>query len=147
MNKLRQAEDAVDRAESQAKAFGSYDPAALSYHTAQIRYELGDRAEAVAALEAADRQRHSVYRRARVRHLGTLAERKLELGHLEEACRDWNRMLDDYQCVQSGRCDDRVRAMMAALVPYRKDLHAKLLHERGRTVTRKRSGPGPQRAV
>ncbi|MGP4088810.1 maleylpyruvate isomerase N-terminal domain-containing protein [Streptomyces sp. KR55] len=70
---------------------------------------------AVTALEDANRLRHSVYRRGRVRHLALLAERKLEIGHLDEACADWQRALDDFPHVQSGRCDDRFRAMLAAL--------------------------------
>jgi hypothetical protein len=132
---LRAAETAMDRAESQAKTFGSYDPASLNYHIAQVRYELGDRKASIAALETADRVRPQVYRRARVRHLGTLAERKLEIGRLEEACRDWDRMLDDYTAVQSGRCDDRFNAMMRALRPHLRNPYAKDLHERGRTLS------------
>ncbi|WP_242882636.1 tetratricopeptide repeat protein [Actinomadura litoris] len=139
LRKLREAEEAMDRAESQARAFGSYDPAALSYHTSQVRYELCDRAGSVQALEAADRQRPSAYRRVRVRNLGTLAERKLELGLLEEACKDWNRMLDDYVAVQSGRCDERFHEMMNSLRPYRKNPHAGQLHERGRAIARQQS--------
>jgi len=132
---LRAAETAMDRAESQAKTFGSYDPASLNYHIAQVRYELGDRKASIAALETADRVRPQVYRRAHVRHLGTLAERKLEIGRLEEACRDWDRMLDDYTAVQSGRCDDRFNAMMRALRPHLRNPYAKDLHERGRTLS------------
>ncbi|MGK5557968.1 tetratricopeptide repeat protein [Actinomadura kijaniata] len=135
---LQRAEAAMDRAESQTTTFGSYDSAALAYHSSQVRYELGDRAASIAALEQADRQRHSIYRRIRVRHLGTVAERKLELGRLEEACRDWHRMLDDYPDVQSGRCDDRFQTMMALLGRYRRNAHAKALHERARDLTRSR---------
>ncbi|GLZ16461.1 hypothetical protein Acsp04_66960 [Actinomadura sp. NBRC 104425] len=139
LRKLREAEAAMERAESQAKTFGSYDSAALNYHIAQVRYELGDRKESIEALERADRQRHSVYRRVRVRHLGTIAERKLQLGRLEEACGDWHRMLDEYEDVQSGRCDDRFRAMMTALSHYQKNTHARNLYERGRTIARRRT--------
>jgi hypothetical protein len=132
---LRVAETAMDRAESQAKTFGSYDPASLNYHIAQVRYELGDRTASIAALETADRVRHQVYRRAHVRHLGTLAERKLEIGLLEDACHDWGRMLDDYPTVQSGRCDDRYNAMMRALRPHLRNSYAKNLYERGRILS------------
>ncbi|MFJ3906154.1 tetratricopeptide repeat protein [Streptomyces sp. NPDC090025] len=134
--KMHEAETAMDKAESKAKAkaFGSYDPSSLAYHVAQVRYELGDKAAAVDALEDSDRLRHSIYQRGRVRHLGLLAERKLEIGRLDEACVDWNRMLDDYPRVQSGRCDDRYRAMMAALRPYTKNVHAKHVWERARAI-------------
>jgi hypothetical protein len=136
--KLREAETAMDKAESQSKAFGSYDMASMHYHVAQVRYELGDHQASITALEQAHRLRHNVYRRARVRHLGILAERKLQLGHLEDACTDWHAMLDDYPAVRSGRCDDRFNTMISALRPYTRNRHAKDLHERAHTVIRQR---------
>ena len=139
--KLREAETAMDRAESQAKALGSYDPSSMQYHVAQVRYELGDRAESITAMEESDRLRHQVYRRGRVRHLGTLAERKLEIGRLEEACRDWGRMLDDYPAVQSGRCDNRFNAMMIALRPHLRNYYARDLYEHGHALS-----PGHRRS-
>jgi hypothetical protein len=132
---LRTAETAMDRAESPATTFGSYDPASLNYHIAQVRHELGDRKASIAALETADRLRHQVYRRARVRHLGTLAERKLQIGWLEDACRDWDRMLDDYPAVRSGRCDDRFTAMMSALRPHLRNRYARNVYERGHALS------------
>ncbi|MGH3833945.1 MAG: tetratricopeptide repeat protein [Pseudonocardiaceae bacterium] len=136
--KLREAEAAMDRAESRAKAFGSYDPSSMHYHIAQVRYELGDRAKSITAMEEADRLRHQVYRRSRVRHLGTLAERRLEIGRLEDACSAWRRMLDDYPAVRSGRCDDRFNTMMSTLRPHLRNRHAKELYERGRALARQR---------
>ncbi|MGI9003092.1 MAG: hypothetical protein ACR2GH_15785 [Pseudonocardia sp.] len=132
--KLREAEAAMDRAESRAKAFGSYDPSSMNYHIAQVRYELGDRAESITAMEESDRLRYQVYRRGRVRHLGTLAERRLEIGRLEEACSAWGRMLDDYPAIQSGRCDDRFNTMMSTLRPYLRNRDAKELYARGRNL-------------
>jgi hypothetical protein len=132
--KIREAEVAMERAEAKAKAFGSYDPSSLNYHIAQVRYELGEKVKAVHCMEESDRLRHSVYRRGRVRHLGTLAERKLELGRLDEACADWHRALDEYPHVQSGRCDDRVNAMMAALRPHLRNANARALYERARPM-------------
>ncbi|MCA1271804.1 tetratricopeptide repeat protein [Streptomyces rubiginosohelvolus] len=100
---IREAEAAMDRAESRGKPFGSYD---------------------------------GVYRRARVRHRATLAERQLEIGHLEAACETWNLALDDYPMVQSGRADDRIKAMLALIRPHRKNAQAGALYERARTVVR-----------
>lgn len=94
---LREAEVAMDQAESREKTFGSYDPAALNYHISQVRYELKDVSGSVEAMQESDRVRYSVYRRARVRHRGTLAERQLEISHLEAACVTWNLALDDYR--------------------------------------------------
>ncbi|GGT15520.1 hypothetical protein GCM10010271_17890 [Streptomyces kurssanovii] len=134
LRRLHEAEAAMDRAESRTKAFGSYDPAALSYHIGQVRYELGDIAGSVDAFEESNRLREPVYRRARVRHGATLAERKLRLGRLEEACGDWHRMLDDYEHAQSGRCDDRYWSMMSAIRPHLRNGHARDLYERARTL-------------
>lgn len=53
---LREAEVAMDKAESQRRALGSYDPAALNYHTSQVRYELGDVVGGCGRSDAAVRQ-------------------------------------------------------------------------------------------
>ncbi|MCX5194819.1 tetratricopeptide repeat protein [Streptomyces sp. NBC_00249] len=134
--RMKEAETAMDKAESKAKAFGSYDPSALNYHIGQVRYELGDIAGSIKSMELADRLREPVYRRTRVRYNAMIAERKLAVGRLEEACVDWNRVLDDYPLVQSGRCDDRVRIMLSSLRPHLGNAHAREAYERGRTLFR-----------
>ncbi len=131
---LREAEVAMEKAESQAKTFGSYDPSSLMYHVSQVRYEMGDIAGSISAMEESDRLRHGVYRRARVRHRCTLAERQLQLGHLEAACQTWNLALDDYPEVHSGRADDRIRAMSTHIRPYLRNAAARDLHERARRL-------------
>ncbi|MFG2195691.1 tetratricopeptide repeat protein [Streptomyces sp. NPDC048639] len=131
---IREAEAAMDRAESRGKAFGSYDPAALNYHISQVRYELGDISGAVEAMQESNKVRYSVYRRTRVRHCATLAERQLEVGHLEAACATWHQALDDYPMVQSGRADDRIKTMFSLLRPHRKNATARDLYDRGRTL-------------
>ncbi|MFI6049654.1 tetratricopeptide repeat protein [Streptomyces violascens] len=131
---IREAETAMERAESRGRAFGSYDPASLHYHVSQVRYELGDTAGAVEAMQESDRTRHSVYRRSRVHRRGLLAEQQLHIGHLEAACQTWHSALDDYPMVQSGRADDRMRRMLGLLRPYGKNPAARDLYERGRAV-------------
>ncbi|KAB1146123.1 transcriptional regulator [Streptomyces luteolifulvus] len=131
---IREAEAAMDRAESRGKAFGSYDPSSLNYHVSQVRYELGDKAGAVDAMQQADRLRPSVYQRTRVHRRGLLAERQLELGHLEAACATWHQALDDYPKVQSDRADDRVKAMFALLRPHLRNSAARDLYDRARTI-------------
>lgn len=143
LTKLREAETALDRAESRAKALGSYDPAAMSYHISQVHYELGDLGNSIAAMEQSDRIRPPVYRRIRIRNLGILAERKLAAGRLEEACRDWGRMLDDYPAVQSGWCDRRYQIMMTELRRYQRNPHARDLYERGHVYRNHIPGPNP----
>jgi hypothetical protein len=131
---IKEAETAMERAESQAKAFGSYDPSSLAYHVGQVRYELGDVKGSIASFEEADRLREPVYRRTRVRYNGMLAERKLEMGHLEEACMLWHTVLDDYQQLQSGRCDDRYRTMVSAIRPHLGNRYARSLYDRARPM-------------
>lgn len=111
---IREAEVAMEKAEAKAKAFGSYDPAALTYHTAEVRYSLGDKKGALRSMEASARLCCSHYRRTRVRRGALLAERQLELGHLEAACATWDRVLDDYPLVQSGRVDQRVAELTSS---------------------------------
>ncbi|MDX2822180.1 tetratricopeptide repeat protein [Streptomyces ipomoeae] len=132
---LREAEVAMDKAESRAKIFGSYDPAALNYHTSQVRYELGDVKGAVEAMQQADKLRYSVYRRTRVHHRTILAERQLAVGHLEAACATWNHALDDYPLVQSGRADQRMQNMFKMIRPHLGNPTARELYERARQVT------------
>ncbi|MFF0064199.1 tetratricopeptide repeat protein [Streptomyces sp. NPDC005279] len=131
---IHEAEAAMDRAESRGKAFGSYDPSSLNYHVSQVRYELGDKAGAVDAMQQADELRPSVYRRTRVQRRGLLAERQLEIGHLEAACVTWNLALDDYPMVQSGRADDRVKTMFSLIRPHLRNAAARDLHDRARTL-------------
>ncbi|WP_310724767.1 tetratricopeptide repeat protein [Streptomyces sp. N2A] len=131
---LREAEVAMDKAECRGKAFGSYDPAALNYHVSQVRHELGDVAGSIKAMQESDKVRYSVYRRARVRHRATLAERQLEIGHLEAACATWHLALDDYPLVQSGRADERMQTMFRLVRPHLNNHAAHQLYERARLV-------------
>jgi hypothetical protein len=132
---IREAEVAMDKAESRAKTFGSYDPSSLAYHVAQVQYGLGDLAGSVKNMEESSRLRHDVYRRTRVRYDAMMAERQLELGHLEAACVTWDRVLDDYPLVQSGRADQRVAAMKALICPHVRNRAAQALYERAQAVS------------
>ncbi|MCP9206856.1 tetratricopeptide repeat protein [Streptomyces cucumeris] len=132
--RLREAESAMDKAESREKAFGSYDPASMNYHISQVRFELGDIHGSIAAMQQSDALRYSVYRRTGVRHRAMLAERQMQVGHLEAACATWHQALDDYPLVQSGRADERMRVMAGLLRPHLKNRVARELRERARTV-------------
>jgi hypothetical protein len=131
---LREADAAMEKAEAREKSFGSYDPAALNYHTSQVRYELGDIAGAVAAMEKSDKLRYSIYRRTRVKERGLLAERQFAIGHLEAACATWHSALDDFPLVQSGKADQRVAEMIRLIRPHTKNATARDLYERARLV-------------
>ncbi|MFI5754624.1 transcriptional regulator [Streptomyces sp. NPDC051569] len=131
---LREAERAMEKAESREKALGSYSPASLNYHVSQVRFELGDPRGAVEAMRESDRLRPGVYRRSRVKERAILAERQLSIGHLEAACVTWGNALDDYPLVDSGRIDQRFRDMFKLLRPHLKNQEAKSLYERARAV-------------
>ncbi|MGP4114355.1 tetratricopeptide repeat protein [Streptomyces sp. 4N509B] len=134
MGHLREAERAMENAESRETAFGSYDPAALHYHISRVHQELGDFPGAVRALTESDRLCYDVYRRTRVRKRTILAEYQLRVGHLEAACGTWHAALDEYPQVQSGRVDERMRAMVGLLRPHRRNRAARELAERARDV-------------
>ncbi|MFE2722366.1 hypothetical protein [Kitasatospora sp. NPDC059327] len=133
--RIKQAEAAMEKAESQAKALGSYDPSALHYHISQVRYELGDMAGAIESMQQSHQIREPAFRRTRVRYGGMLAERKFKAGRFEEAFADWHRMLDEYPLIQSGRADDRFREMKTLIQPYLGNRGARELHERTMPVS------------
>lgn len=135
LRRIREAEAAMERAENRSKAFGSYDPAALNYHISQVRFELGDVHGSIDALEESNKLRFSVYRRGNVRMRAILAERQLQVGHLEEAVKTWNEALDDYPMVQSGRADQRIKNMRSLIRPHLKNHQAAELYERARAIT------------
>lgn len=131
---LKEAERAMEKAESRERTFGSYDPSALYYHISRVSHELGDVSGAVAAMAESDRLCHEVYRRSRVKKRATLAEYQLQVGHLEAACATWHLALDEYPFVQSGRVDERMRTMFALLRPHQRNRAAREVTERARTV-------------
>lgn len=131
---LREAEKSLEKAESQSRTIGRYDPAALAYATAQVRYELGDVKGSVASLDLSNRIRHSKYRRVQMRFLSLLAERQLEMGSLELACETWGHALDLYPSVQSGRCDEKMAEMSRRIRPHLGNRYARALHERAKPL-------------
>ncbi|MEI5103797.1 tetratricopeptide repeat protein [Streptomyces sp. PmtG] len=131
---IKEAEVAMEKAESKAKAFGSYAPSSLAYHVSQVRYELGDKQGSVDSLKESDRLRHAHYRRSSVRYNALLAERQLELGHLEEACATWARVLDDYPLVQSGSADAKIQRMRSLIRPHLRNSTAAQLHQRAQDL-------------
>ncbi|PJE96685.1 transcriptional regulator [Streptomyces carminius] len=132
--RLREAEVALDKAESHTGLTGRYDHAGLADHTSQVRYELGDIGGAVKAKVESNRLRQPTQRRSRVRNLMIAAERQMRLGHLEQAAATWNLALDEYPYVQSGRADARVRTVVSLIRPHLRNRAARELHDRARTA-------------
>ncbi|WP_405544222.1 tetratricopeptide repeat protein [Streptomyces goshikiensis] len=135
LQRIQEAETAMEKAESQSKTFGSYNPSSLAYHVGQVRYQLGDLAGSVESFKESNRLRPSTFRRTSIRYLSMLAERQLEVGHLEAACETWGSVLEIYPLVQSGQCDRSITAMHSRIRPYLKNPTARDLHERARLVT------------
>nr|WP_181143805.1 tetratricopeptide repeat protein [Streptomyces cinnamoneus] len=131
---LKEAEVAMEKAESRATTFASYNPSSLSYHAGQVRYELGDLRGSIEALEESDKLRYHLHWRSRVRYLSMLAERQCQIGHLEAACDTWGKAIDIYPHVQSAQCDERMREMFSRIRPHLGNAAARQLHERARAV-------------
>jgi hypothetical protein len=133
---LRVAEDAMSRAESRNVAFGGYNPATLAYHTAQVRYELGDISGSIDSLKLHFRLRDpgGESSRSELRFNSLLAERQLEIGYLDAACATWTHVIDNYPSMNSDKVDKRIREMAKLIRPHLKNSSARELYERARAV-------------
>ncbi|WP_425608614.1 tetratricopeptide repeat protein [Streptomyces albipurpureus] len=138
LRSIRETEKAMDKAESTPTTFGGYDPAVLAYHVSQVRHALGDVSGSVESLHLHFRLRApGDTRRSALRFSSILAERQLEIGHLEAACKTWNQVLDEYPAIHSGRVDRHVASIGPLLRPYQKNPIARDLYERA-TLSAKR---------
>nr|WP_282696848.1 hypothetical protein [Streptomyces sp. CC208A] len=104
--RLREAEEALARADGRNDAVGGYDQAAYHFHVSHVLYELGDLPGSVKAMQRSNRARPSHERQGRVHAHGVLAARQWELGHVEAACETWDRFLDDYTVLSTARGDE-----------------------------------------
>ncbi|WP_330174197.1 tetratricopeptide repeat protein [Streptomyces sp. NBC_01498] len=138
LNSLREAERAVNQAESQGRRFGGFSSATLAYATAEVRHALGDPKGSVESLHDHFRLRDSTDRqRSKLIFSSLLAERQLQIGHLEAACTTWNTILDEYPAIHSGRIDGQVRRIPSLLSPYRSNPLARQIYERSRELSAK----------
>ncbi|MEW1549319.1 transcriptional regulator [Streptomyces tsukubensis] len=127
---LRETEKALDQA-STTTTFGGFSASTLAYLSAQVRYSLGDVPGSIRSLEEHFRVRDDGdSHRSFLRFSALLAERRLEVGHLESACVTWNAVLDDYPTMQSGQVDRHVRQIAVRLRPYRSNAVARATYER-----------------
>ncbi|RBM19075.1 tetratricopeptide repeat protein [Streptomyces sp. PT12] len=132
----REAEKALDIAESQIPTYGGYSPATLAYTISQVRYNLGDVSGSIGSFQLHFRLRDSTdSHRSGIRFGAMLAERQLEVGHLEAACASWHRVLDDFPTVHSGRVDERVAKLKGLLRPHLGNAHARDVYDRARQLT------------
>jgi len=138
-SRLRQTETALSRADSRRDAIGGYDESAYQFHTSHVLYELGDLPGSIKALRQSNRVRPEQERQGRVHANGLLAQRQLELGHVEAACASWQVFLDDYAFVSSARGDDHFQTMRSSIRPHRRTRAVRELAERARAVAELKS--------
>jgi hypothetical protein len=138
-SRLHETETALSKADSRRDAVGGYDESAFQFHTAHVLYELGDLPGSIKALQQSNRVRPAQERQGRVHANGLLAQRQLELGHVEAACATWQTFLDDYAFVSSVRGDDHFQTMRTSLRPYRQNRAVRDLNERARTVAQQKA--------
>ncbi|MFQ6849877.1 tetratricopeptide repeat protein [Streptomyces sp. 35M1] len=138
LNSLREAERAVNQAESQLGTFGGFSSATLAYSTAEVRHALGDTKGSIESLQDHFRLRDSTdMQRSKLIFSSLLAERQLEIGHLEAACVTWNGVLDEYPAIHSGRIDGQVARIASSLSTYQANSIARQTSERSRELCTK----------
>ncbi|MFJ1599909.1 tetratricopeptide repeat protein [Streptomyces sp. NPDC088261] len=131
LRSIRETERSMEKAESAAGTFGGYNPATVAYHTAQVRHALGDVAGSISSLQLHFKLRDETdSQRSELRFSSMLAERQLEIGHLEAACNTWNKVLDRHSAMHSDRLDRHVAMIPSLLNSYRANLTARETRER-----------------
>ncbi|MFE2038556.1 hypothetical protein ACFXBB_36110 [Streptomyces scopuliridis] len=118
--RLRETETALTKADNRRESVGDYDATAYLFHTSHVLYEFKDLPGSISALQQSLKAQQKNERQGRVHFLAVLAQRQLELGHLEAACGSWWQFLEDYEHVSSARGDDHFETMQRRLKPYAK---------------------------
>ncbi|MEU8569304.1 hypothetical protein AB0C51_13250 [Streptomyces pathocidini] len=136
---LSETEAALSKADNRRDAVGGYDTSAYLFHTSSVLYSLGDVPGSVKAMKASNRARPPMERQGSAHANGLLAQRQLEMGHLEEACATWHRFLDDYASLSSVRADEHFGIMRRRIRPHLANAHARELDARGGEVARQKA--------
>ncbi|MCX5421009.1 hypothetical protein [Streptomyces sp. NBC_00078] len=113
--RLKEAEDALSKADNRRDAIGGYDQTAYLFHVSHVLDEEKDFAGSIKALKQSIRLQPKQERQGRVHSYALLAQRQLRVGHLDAACESWSRFLDEYEHVSSNRGDDHFRTMSTEL--------------------------------
>ncbi|MEV7088326.1 hypothetical protein AB0O07_20960 [Streptomyces sp. NPDC093085] len=129
-SRLRQTEAALAKADNRRDSVGGYDRTAYLFHVSHVLYEFKDLPGSIAALQQSLQVQQKHERQGRVHFLAVLAQRQLELGHLEASCASWWQFLDDYEHVSSARGDEHFETMRRRLKPYAKTLAVRKLRPR-----------------
>ncbi|MFJ6984915.1 MULTISPECIES: hypothetical protein [unclassified Streptomyces] len=114
-SRLREAEEALDRADSRRDAIGGYDRTAWLFHVSHVLHEERDLPGSIRALQQSIRVQPKVERQGRAHAHALLAQRQYAHGHLDASCASWGRFLDDYEHISSARGDDHFETLRGQL--------------------------------
>ncbi|MGP3687730.1 hypothetical protein ACTVZO_24080 [Streptomyces sp. IBSNAI002] len=132
--RLREAEEALARADDRRESIGGYDRTAYLFHVAHVQNETKDVPGSVRTLRESIRVQPANERQGRLHAYGLLAQRQLSIGHVEAACESWDRFLDAYEVLSSARGDEHFEVMNLRLGPYGTVRAVRALRERARHV-------------
>ncbi|MFD9408477.1 hypothetical protein ACFWBN_15885 [Streptomyces sp. NPDC059989] len=132
--RLREAEEALSRADDRRESVGGYDRAGYLFHVAHVQNETKDVAGSTRTLRESIRMQPAHERQGRLHAYGLLAQRQLSIGHVEAACETWQRFLDEYECLSSARGDEHFEVMNLRLRPHGNVRAVRTLRERAQLV-------------
>ncbi|MEU1287992.1 hypothetical protein [Kitasatospora sp. NPDC005856] len=132
--RLRETERSLSLAEGRNDHVGGYDIAAYHFHVSSVLYALGDVPGSIIAMQQSQRLRPPTEKQGRAHANGVLAQRQLEVGHVERAAGTWHAFLDDYETLSSARADDHFRQMLAGTRPHTGNARIRELNERAREL-------------
>ncbi|MFI5979295.1 hypothetical protein ACIBEA_00310 [Streptomyces sp. NPDC051555] len=132
--RLREAEEALARADDRRESVGGYDRTAYLFHVAHVQAETKDMPGSVRTLRESIRVQPANERQGRLHAYGVLAQRQLSIGHVEAACESWSRFLDDYEALSSARGDEHFEVMNLRLRPHGSIRAVRDLGERAQLV-------------
>ncbi|MFG2193138.1 hypothetical protein [Streptomyces sp. NPDC048639] len=137
--RLAETETALSKADNRREAVGGYDQSAYLFHVSSVLYALRDVPGSVEAMKQSNRARPPMERQGSAHANGLLAQRQLEMGHLEAACSTWSRFLDDYASLSSERADEHFSIMRRRIRPHLANHHARELNARSHEVARQKA--------
>ncbi|MDI3405410.1 tetratricopeptide repeat protein [Streptomyces cavernicola] len=114
-SRLKEAEDALAKADNHRDAIGGYDRTAYLFHVSHVLYEERDFEGSIKALKQSLRFQPEQERQGRAHFHAVLAQRQWRLGHLDAACESWSRFLDSYEHISSKRGDDHFSTLRTVL--------------------------------
>jgi len=137
--RLRETEEALSKADNRRDSVGGYDRSAYEFHVSSVLYALGDVPGSIKAMQASNRARPPMEKQGNAHANGLLAQRQLEVGHLEAACATWDVFLDDYATLSSARADEHFDIMRRRIRPHLGNARARELNERAAELARQKA--------